>query len=58
MRENVRFSCGGIEYIKSKIDIVFNRQEIANVIEQIESGRLERSFKTNRHHIKHIENYK
>jgi len=54
MPENVRFARGGIEYIKSKTDIIFNRQEIANVIEQIESGRLERSYKTNRQHVKHV----
>jgi len=54
MPENVRFSRGGIEYIKSKTDIVFNRQEIANVIKQVESGRLERSFKTNRQHVRHV----
>jgi hypothetical protein len=54
MPENVRFARGGIEFIKSKTDIVFNRQEIAGVIEQIESGRLERGFKTNRQHVKHV----
>ena len=54
MPENVRFARGGIEYIKSKTDIVFNAEEVANVIEQTESGRLERSFKTNRQHVKHV----
>ena len=54
MPENVRFARGGIEYIKSKTDIVFNLQEIADVIEQIESGRVEGSFKTNRQHVKHV----
>jgi restriction system protein len=54
MPENVRFARGGIEYIKSKVDIVFNDKEIGNIIEQIESGRLERGFKTNRQHIKHV----
>jgi hypothetical protein len=54
MPANVKFARGGIEYIKSKTDIVFNEQEIANTIEQVESGRLERSFKTNRQHIKHV----
>lgn len=54
MPENVRFARGSIEYIKSKTDIVLNAQEVANVIEQVESGRLERSFKTNRQHVKHV----
>ncbi len=54
MPENVRFARGGIEYIKSKSDIVFNGNEIKKIIEQIERGRLERSFKTDRHHIEHV----
>lgn len=54
MPENVRFARGGIEYIKSKTDIVFNTEETQSIIEQIESGRLERSVKTNRQHIKHV----
>ena len=54
MPENVRFARGGIEYIKSKTDIVFNGNEITKIIEQIESGRLERNFKTNRQHVKHV----
>ena len=54
MPENVKFARGGIEYIKSKTEIVFNAKEVASVIEQIESGRLERSYKTNRQHVKHV----
>ncbi len=54
MPDNVRFARGGIEYIKSKRDIAFSEDEVANIIEQIESGRLERSFKTNRQHVKHV----
>jgi restriction system protein len=54
MPDNVRFARGGIEYIKSKVDIVFNDDEIGNIVEQIESGRLERGFKINRQHIKHV----
>lgn len=54
MPENVRFARGGIEFIKSKNNIVFNPQEVADVIEQIESGRLKRSYKTNRQHVKHV----
>ena len=54
MPDNVRFARGGIEYIKSKKDIVFNAEEVASVIEQIESGRLDRSYKANRQHVKHV----
>ena len=56
MPENVRFAYGGIEYIKSKTNIVFNLQEVASVIKQIENGMLERSYKTNRQHVKHVKN--
>ncbi|MBU2923469.1 NERD domain-containing protein [Colwellia sp. 1_MG-2023] len=54
MPDNVRFARGGIRYIKSKTDIVFNTEETQSIIEQIESGRLEYSFKTNRQHVKHV----
>ncbi|WP_057831456.1 nuclease-related domain-containing protein [Colwellia sp. TT2012] len=54
MPDNVRFARGGIKYIKSKTDVIFNGNEVTNIIEQIESGRLERSFKTNHQHIKHV----
>jgi len=54
MPDNVRFARGGIEYIKSKRDIAFSEDEVADIIEKIENGRLERSFKTNRQHVKHV----
>ena len=54
MPENVRFARGGIEYINSKRDIAFSRDEVTSIIEQIDSGRLERSIKTNRQHVKHV----
>ncbi|WP_448550254.1 NERD domain-containing protein [Thalassotalea fusca] len=56
MPENVRFARGGIEYIKSKKEIVFTNDELANIVVQIESGCLERGFKTNRQHVKHVKN--
>ncbi|AAZ26590.1 nuclease-related domain-containing protein [Colwellia psychrerythraea] len=54
MPENVRFARGGIEFIKSKADVIFDRDEVINNIDKIENGRLERSFKTNRQHVKHV----
>lgn len=54
MPDNVTFARGGIEYIKSQKEVVFSNDEIANFITQIESGRLERGFKTNRQHVKHV----
>ncbi|MDX2368245.1 MAG: NERD domain-containing protein [Colwellia sp.] len=54
MPENVRFSRSGIEYIKSKTDIVFKDGEVVSLVAKIENGRLERNFKTNCQHIKHV----
>lgn len=54
MPDNVRFARGGIEYIKSKRDVAFNEIEVADIIEQIKRGRLERSFKTNLQHVEHV----
>lgn len=54
MPDNVRFAKGGIEYIKNKSDIVFNNEEVAGIVEKIESGRLDRSFKTDHQHVKHV----
>jgi len=54
MPENVRFARGGINYIKNKTDIIFDEEEVVSIVEQIESGRLERGFKTNCLHVKHV----
>ena len=54
MPDNVTFARGGIEYIKSKQEGIFTNDEVADIIEQIESGRLECGFKTNRQHVKHV----
>jgi hypothetical protein len=54
MPENVCFAKGGINYIKNQTTIVFNTEEITTILAQIESGRLTRSFKTDRQHVKHV----
>ncbi|WP_133405980.1 NERD domain-containing protein [Parashewanella tropica] len=54
MPENVTFARGGVEYIKSKTDIVFTTEQVTAFIEQIESGRLQPSIKTNIEHIRHV----
>lgn len=51
---NVTFARGGIEYIKSHKNVVYARDEVFEIISTIESGRLERSYKTNRQHVKHV----
>jgi len=54
MPDNVRFARGGIEYIKSKTEEILTNDQVASIIQQIESGRLTRGFKTNRQHVKHV----
>jgi len=53
MPENV-LSGGYTDYIKSKDTILFTDNEVEKVIEQIESDRYERGYKTNREHVKHL----
>jgi hypothetical protein len=55
MPNNVTFARGGINHIKSKTDLVLSDAEVTNIIETIESGRLARGFKTNRQHVKHVQ---
>ena len=54
MPENVTFARGGVEYIKTKREVIFTNDEVLDIVERIESGRLERGFKTNRRHVKHV----
>jgi restriction system protein len=41
MPNNVKLARGGINYMKSKTDIVFNNEDVASIVEKIESGSLE-----------------
>ncbi|MFQ3282960.1 NERD domain-containing protein [Reinekea sp.] len=52
--ENVTHSGDGIKYIKSKTMEVFSQEQVNQIIEQINSGRLQRGFKTNRAHVAHV----
>lgn len=54
MPENVRQGIGYIDYIKSKTEKFIPKSEVAQIISQIESGRLSKSFKTHREHVKHV----
>ena len=56
MPENVIHGVKYIKYIKSHKNKILYKREVRRIIEKIESGRLERSFKTNREHIKHVKN--
>jgi DNA-binding XRE family transcriptional regulator len=54
MPENVTVGGGHIRYIKSKKERVLSTDEVARIIEQIESGRLKPSIKTHLEHAKHV----
>jgi len=54
MPENVKHGISYIDYIKSKTCKIISQKEVAEIISSIESGRLSRSFKTNREHVKHV----
>lgn len=54
MPKNVKQGISYIDYIKSKKEKILTKHEVTNIISKIESGRLSRTFKTNREHIKHV----
>lgn len=56
MPDNVTYGGGYIRFIKSRKTVVLSDIEMNKVIQRIESGRLARSFKTNREHVKHVKN--
>lgn len=56
MPDNVTHGIGYIKFIKSKKETVFTEDELKAVITAIQQGRLSRSFKTHRDHVKHVKN--
>ena len=56
MPENVTYGGGYIRFIKARKNPVLSDIEVNKIIQQIESGRLAQSFKTNREHVKHVKN--
>ena len=52
--DNVVHGIGYIRYIKSKKTALLSDEDVSKVLEQIQSGRLTPSFKTNREHVRHI----
>ena len=54
MPENVTKGIGYVRYIKSKKDILFSEEEVANIISIISSGRLRPSLKTHFQHTAHV----
>ncbi|EIM64804.1 nuclease-related domain-containing protein [Desulfobacter postgatei] len=56
MPENVTYGGGYLRYIKSKTKPLLSEAEVKEITNKIESGRLVRSFKTNREHVAHVRN--
>lgn len=58
MPENVTHGIGYIKFIKSKTKPVLPVENMREIVNKIEAGRLTPSFKTNREHIKHVKTIK
>jgi len=56
MPNNVKHGISYIDYIKSKTHRIIPKEKVKEIISSIESGRLSRTFKTNRDHVKHVKN--
>lgn len=56
MPENVTYGLGYVRYIKSKKTPVLTASQVIEIVDKIEQGRLVPSFKTNREHVKHVNN--
>jgi len=54
MPENVTYSRGCVEYIKSKQVVHFTKEQVSHLISEIEAGRLIPSLRTNLAHRKHV----
>jgi restriction system protein len=54
MPENVTYAGGCVRYIKSQKEELLSHQEVTEIVEKIESGRLKRGLKTNIEHVAHV----
>ena len=54
MPENVTYARGCVEYIKTKQEVHFTKEQINRIINTIEAGRLTPNLKTNIAHNKHV----
>jgi len=54
MPKNVTHGIGYVRYIKSKKDLLFSEEEVANIISKISSDRLKPSLKTHIKHAAHV----
>jgi len=56
MPVNVTYEGGFITYIKSKTEKIIPKKEVEKIISMIEEGRLSKSLKTHREHVRHVQN--
>lgn len=58
MPDNVTYASGLFRYINSKTRVFLSHKEVHDIISTIESGRLSRTIKTHREHVKHLKTRK
>ena len=54
MPDNVTHAGGCISFVKARQDVLLSDEQVTDIIDRIESGRLDRGFKTNRDHVAHV----
>ena len=55
MPDNVTYGMGYIRYIQSVTETLLSPEQVVEITHAIETGRLTKSFKTNREHVRHIQ---
>lgn len=55
MPENVTYGMGYIRYIQSKTETVLSPKQVIDITQAIEDGRLARTVKNHREHVKHVQ---
>jgi len=55
MPDNVTFGMGYIRYIESKTEAVLTPKQVVEVTNAIEDGRLARTFRNHREHVRHVQ---
>jgi len=53
--DNVTYGMGYIRYIQSKTEAVISPKQVIDITKAIENGRLARTFKNHREHVKHVQ---
>lgn len=53
--DNVTYGMGYIRYIQSKTEAVISPEQVNEITQIIEEGRLARTFKNHREHVKHVQ---